>query len=166
MKINHFLPMMLCFSFLLTTVGCDKAELQKPVVDNQPIVPRGPTIECSDCPVDYCCCAIEWISTPILPSFTFCGVTSPNVSTNTCSDMWGTCTISGYQLTIGLTGLYDLDLFCAAPNSAFSVSSNAIGTARISCQYGQLGAISTDLTFPGKKYVYVDDNCEVSQHCP
>jgi len=156
--------MMLCFSFLLTTVGCDKAELQKPVVDNQPIVPRGPTVECSDCPVDYCCCAVEWItSTSVTQSLDFCGVTSPNISTNQCSDTFGSCNISGYLLTIGLTSQFDYELFCASPNSAFGVySSTASGTARISCRYGQLGATSVDIDFPGKGYVYVDDNCDVS----
>ena len=159
---------MICFSFFLAVVGCEKAEIQKPVGNNEPIVPRGPTVECTDCPVDYCCCAVEWITaTGSTQTLDFCGVTSPNISTNQCSDMWGNCNISGYLLTIGLSSQYDYELFCAAPNSAFSVSSStASGTARITCRYGQYGATSTDIVFPGKGYIYVDDICDVSQHCP
>ncbi len=156
---------MVLFALFIAT-SCEKADFQKPLVTQEPVDPRSPTIECEDCPVDYCCCAIQWISQPASPSFNFCGVASPNLSTTQCSDMWGNCSISGYLLTIGLIGYLDLDLFCAAPNSAFSVSSTSTGTARISCRYGQSGSSSTDITFPGKGYVYVDDNCDVSQHCP
>ena len=165
MKTNTFLAMMICFSFLFSSIGCEKAEVQKPVITQEPVVPRSPTIECEDCPVDYCCCAIQWLETAPNPVFNFCGVYSPNISTTPCTDTWGLCSISGYLLTIGLSGLYDLDLFCAAPSSAFSVSSTDTGTARISCRSGQGGSTSTDVTFPGKRYVFVDGDCDVSQHC-
>jgi hypothetical protein len=165
MKKIHFPIYLLCFFLMAIDYGCEKADLQKAVVTQEPVVPRDPTIECDDCPVDYCCCAIQWLETDPNPVFTFCGVYSPNMSTTPCSDTWGLCAISGYLLNIGLSTQYDLDLFCAAPNSAFSVSSMANGTARISCHYGQGGSTSTDVTFPGKRYVFVDDSCDVSQHC-
>ena len=158
---------MLCFSFLLTTVGCDKAELQKPVVDNQPIMPRGPAIDCTDCPVEDCCCAVELIEDgPV--SFELCGTSSPNVITTPCSDTWGTCSISGFLLPYTLNNLYDVEIFCMPLNSAFrikSTSGSSPGTVRITCQYGQLGSVSEDVAFPGQAFFYVDEECVISTHC-
>ncbi len=160
--------MMLCFSFLLTTVSCDKAEVQKPIVNNQPIVPRGPALSCEDCPVEDCCCAVELIDGgPV--SFELCGTSSPNVLTTPCSDTWGSCSISGFILPYTLTSLFDLEIFCMPINSAFrikSTSGSSAGTVRISCQYGQAATISEDISFPGQGFFFIDGDCVISTHCP
>ena len=147
MKINHFLPMMLCFCFLLNTVGCDKAELQKLVVDNQPVVPRGPALSCEDCPVDDCCCAVQLVTGSGV-SFELCGTSSPNVITTPCSDTWGNCPISGFLLPYSLNVPPDLEVFCMPLGSSFrikSTSGSGTGTVRITCQYGQGATISEDV---------------------
>jgi len=47
-----------------------------------------------------------------------------------------------------------------------STSGSGTGTVRITCQYGQLGSISEDVNLPGQGFLYVDEDCIISTHCP
>jgi hypothetical protein len=163
MKINNYFPIFICMISLFVFSSCEKAELQNTIGKENPIITRGPTIDCGDCPVNYCCCWVQNLDDQL--DLSFCGVESPNLTTTTCSETWGNCSISGYILPVSLSPT-DSEIFCAAPNSAFSVQSMSSGSARITCQYGQLSPVSIDLYFPGKKYVYVGSDCIVSGHCP
>lgn len=162
MKYSLFAFIFLCTIFSLVPIGCENTELQKSIsIDDQQIMPR---TTCNDCPQNYCCSSVQSLQGSIL--LTFCGVTSPNVTTTSCTDTWGNCSISGYELNMSLGASPATEIFCVAPNSAFSVSSTGTGSVRITCQYGQLTPVSIDLYFPGKNYVYVDGDCIVSGHCP
>jgi hypothetical protein len=168
MKLTINQLILCCMTSIALLTACEKADIQKPVVDNQPIVPRGPAIDCEDCPVEDCCCAVELIDLgPV--SFELCGTSSPNVITTPCSDTWGNCSISGFLLPYTIMNLYDLELFCMPLGSSFRIKSTPLsgsGTVRITCQYGQLGSVSEDVTFPGQAFFYVDEECVISTHCP
>jgi len=153
--------MLVCFMATLLNSGCEKADLQKSLTKDGAITPR---TTCGNCPVNYCCCAVERLDNNI--DLELCGVYSFDTSPTPCSDTWGNCTISGYLLPISLMGSGDYEIFCAAASSAFRVKSSITGTVRVTCQYGQVSPVSTDLTFPGTSYVYINGSCEVSQHCP
>jgi hypothetical protein len=159
---------MICFSFILGAVGCEKPDLQKPFDNNEPIIVRGPALSCEDCPVEDCCCAVELISGAGV-SFELCGTSSPNVTLTSCSDTWGNCSISGFLLPYSLTAPPALEVFCMPLGSAFrikSTSGSGNGTVRITCQYGQLGSVSEDINLPGQGFYYVDEDCVISTHCP
>lgn len=168
MKLTINQLILCCMTSIALLTACEKAEVQKPVVDNQPILPRGPDLNCEDCPVEDCCCAVELvIGTSV--QFELCGTSSPNNTTTTCSDTWGLCSISGFLLPYTLTQQSALQVFCMPLGSAFrikSTSGSGNGTVRITCQYGQLGSVSEDVNLPGQGFLYVDEDCIISAHCP
>lgn len=163
MKIFHFSIFIFSFSLLAFNYGCEKADMQKPIVlDETQIEPR---TTCNDCEDGDCCSAVMNLGTSF--SLTFCGVYSTGMSTTPCSDNhFGNCPISGFEWTFTLGGFPAFEIFCVPQNSAFSVSSTGTGSVRITCQYGQIAPYSIDLYFPGTNYVYVDGDCIVSEHCP
>lgn len=162
MKYSLFSFILLCTIFTLIPTGCENTELQKSIpIDDVRITPR---TTCNDCPMDYCCSQVQSLEGAI--DLIFCGVYGTSLTSTPCSDDWGNCPISGYELPINLLSYLATDLFCAPINSAFRVRSGDDGSIRITCQYGQLTPYSIDLYFPGTNYVYVDGDCIVSGHCP
>lgn len=165
MKNTNFIAIMLLFALFIAT-SCEKADFQKPLVTQEPVVPRDPAIECEDCPVEDCCCAVE-LEEGTAASIEICGSSSPNNSLTPCGpDTWGNCTIQGFLLPYTLNGGNPIEIFCMPPGSAFSIKVLSPGVrARVSCKYGQLGSTSVDV-FQGKTNIYVDGNCDVSTTCP
>lgn len=154
---------MICLFLLAFNYGCEKADIQKPIIsEDTKIMPR---TTCNDCDNDECCSGVMNLEGQI--TLKFCGVYSTNMSSTPCSDDgFGNCPISGFEWTFLLGAFPSTEIFCVPQNSAFSVSSTGDGSVRISCQYGQLTPFSIDLEFPGKYYIYADGDCIVSEHCP
>ena len=163
MKYSLFSFIIVCTIFTLVPTGCENTELRQSIsIDDEQITLR---TTCNDCPQNYCCSSVQNLGDDPI-TLSFCGVVSPDLSSTTCSDTWGNCTISGYILNMYLDESPDTEIFCVAPNSTFRVQSSNPGSVRITCQYGQLTPVSIDLYFPGTNYVYVDGDCVVSGHCP
>jgi len=152
---------MLCFCLSAFWMSCEKAEIQKSAKDDTRISAR--IDECADCDEGDCCCGAQLLSYNTV-HLTLCGTTSPDVSTNTCGGSSGSCSVSGYELYITLTDHLDKGLFCMGKSSAFSITSDAAGTVRVSCQNDQIGAQYQDLVFPnggGTYYYSVNSGCYV-----
>jgi hypothetical protein len=165
MKYNNYFLIFICMISFFVFSSCEHAELQKSSIDDQKISTRT-EIECEDCPVADCCCAVELLEGSNV-QMEFCGTSSPNVSTVTCGpDYWGNCTIQGYILNLLLQNVSEFEIFCMPVSSAFWIKSQDTGSVRITCKYGQTGYTSQDVTFPGKTNLFVDGECDISGHCP
>lgn len=161
---TYIIPLCLICCFLLSVnYGCEKADIQKPIDSSQTPIQQRTT--CNDCDSGECCSSVTNLEGSI--TLTFCGVNSTSMSSTPCSDNhFGNCPISGYEWTFLLGASPATEIFCVPQGSSFSVTSTGSGSVRITCQYGQFSPVSIDLYFPGTNYVYVDDECVVSGHCP
>jgi hypothetical protein len=166
MKNNSFLAMMICFSFLLAVVGCEKVEVQKSLPnDNANIEARGD--DCTNCPPEDCCCRVSLNGTTSA-SLVFCGTTNPEWSATECSvDLVSPCPdISGYYWFTNLSSSSNPDeFFCVAENSSFMIGVVSAANLTLTCQYGQLGAQSINISLgAGEKLYYTaDSDCELSE---
>jgi len=146
--------------FLFISTSCEKSDL---INSNTKITTRSHCVDdCTDCPVDDCCCSITATSGGAV-ALTFCGVTDPCLSSIPCSATAGTCTISGYELYGGINfGGVQTELFCVRKGSAFSIQpTSGSGTARMTCQLGQTNPQTVNITWnsPNKVYYSVDNSC-------
>lgn len=145
---------------MLMICACEKTEIQKSV---STIEERSDCVdECTDCPIDDCCCAITLTSQNSL-NLIFCGVTDPCLSTQACYAEAGNCVISGYELNATVTQASPTQFFCVAKNSPFYILASAAGTARITCQVGQANPQTVNVSFNSDKVYYTaDNNCELT----
>jgi len=175
MKNITFLSIMVCFSFMLATVGCEKSpdQAQELSTDqNWPLTVRTPLDECSDCPDECCCCGIEYISggnfmlelCGLCEGDYLCGTFSPN---SPCSS------ISGIGKNISLTPPgpfgHPREVFCVAPGASFRVFNPTSGTLsfKFTCQYDVTPNtfITVTLNPHEERYFFNDGSC-ISEGCP
>lgn len=164
MKTNTFLAMMICFSFLFSTIGCEKAEVQKPSINGTATIePRSE--DCSNCPPEDCCCEVISGNSGVT-NLVFCGTTNPEWSSSQCSvDLVDPCPdINGYYWFASLVGQNDSEHFCVAKNSSFMIGVASAANLTLSCQVGQTSPqiINLSLSAGQKLYYTVDNNCALS----
>ena len=165
MKDRDFLFNFICSLFILMTISCDKSDLQKSLSnDDSKLTTR--TDDCEDCPVNDCCCSIEYVSGNGV-QIEVCGTTGPEIGTSTCGpiDIGSCITISGYYW-----GPFYVDfsnnkyLFCMAENSSFMINALAGSTSvKITCQEGLLApqTVTPTLTVFNRYYYTVNEDCEL-----
>jgi len=101
MKNITFFSILIYVSFILGTVSCEKTDIQKPLNnDNSKIGFRNVPDDCSDCPVNDCCCAVVWTSGQSPTTLNFCGTDDPDLSANECKvgDVGACNDIMGYAI--------------------------------------------------------------------
>jgi hypothetical protein len=168
MKNITFFSIMICVSFILGTVGCEKADIQKSLPNDQvKIQNRDVPDDCEDCPVTDCCCGVELLSGQNA-TFWLCGTSVPTTSIDCGPTQPGTCyQIQGYILPFLVTSTDQFKYFCMSEDNSFYIQnrnpSGGSTTIRITCQAGQLGPQSVDVELaPGNTAYYtVNDECEV-----
>lgn len=123
---------MVCFSFMLATVGCEKStdQTQTQITgQNWPLTIREPLDECSDCPIGCCCCGIETltIGTIILQ---LCGLCEGDYLCGTYSPGSPCSTISGTGKDITLIPtIHPREVFCVEPGASFRIFNASSGPA-------------------------------------
>ncbi len=160
--------MMLSFSLVLTTVGCEKADLQKSIpFDQAKIQNRDVPDDCDDCPVTDCCCGVEYLSGASV-NLWLCGTSVPTTSIACGPSQPGNCfEIEGFILPFNVNNSDQFKYFCMSEDNSFYIqnrnTSGGSTTIRITCQAGQLGPQSVDVELgPGNSAYYsVNDECEV-----
>ncbi len=153
----------ICLMTLLVFHSCDQSEhqLKVPLDTTQQITNR--TIEdCGDCPIGYCCCAIELLDGDIA-DLLFCGVYTAMIGT-TCGPFTppGNCpTVSGISSTISLGDMNPTrGLFCVGTGGAFRLEYLGVESVliRISCQYNDVTPDWEYITLDEDDVLYFDSN--------
>ncbi len=167
---------MVCFSFILGTVGCEKSPDQSQTLStdqNWPITVREPLDECSDCPIDCCCCGIEIIG---ITGFTIqlCGLCEGDYLCGTFSPSSPCSTISGLGKDISLTAPgpfgHPREYFCVAPGASiriFNPSSSVTASFKFTCQYDVTPNtfITVTLQPHEERYFFNNGSC-MTEGCP
>jgi hypothetical protein len=165
MKNKNLFYILLCMVSLLFTIGCEKAEIRKPgineIADDQRISPR--TISsCNDCPIGYCCCAMERGLGTSAVDLDLCGAYDP---TFLCSmtPPSGCSTINTNGKDIILNSSHIRELFCVPAGNSFSITNNtgSAVTIRFSCDYDVTSPtyVSVSLTNGQTKYFKSSGTC-------
>src|SRR5688572_28623998 len=125
MNYSKYFSILFCTISMLMISACEKSEIHK---STSVIEDRSDCVdECTDCPLEDCCCSIELTSMNSI-NLTFCGVTDPCLSSIPCGPTTvNGCTISGYELYSTLTSMNPTTLFCVDKNSAFYITSTGQG---------------------------------------
>ena len=147
------------FSFLYT--GCEKADLQNSTPNDTVQITNRVVDDCEDCPVDYCCCAIELYGFTDDAEISVCGFTNGVYLCGTF-DPPGTCA----NLTAGGEDIHLLDpnnirvLVCKEENGVFRIFNNESFqiTIRITCQFGSTNPQWVVLTIPAHTEVFYSTN--------
>ena len=156
---------MVCFSFMLATVGCEKSTDQTQNTNqNWPITVRTPLDECSDCPVECCCCGIELLSgsTAMLE---FCGLCEGDYLCGTYSPGSPCSTVSGIgkNMTLIPSPGHVREVFCVAPGASFRIrnASSYQVTFKFTCQYDVTPNTFTTITLQSgeSRFFYNDGSC-------
>lgn len=167
---------MLCFSLMLTTVGCDTSTDQSQTQTNSqnwPVTLRTPLDECSDCPEECCCCGIEIVG---LNGFTIqlCGLCEGDYLCGTYSPSSPCSSISGLGKDISLTppGPFGRprEVFCVEPGASiriFNPSSTVTASFKFTCQYDVTPNtfITVTLQPHEEKFFFNNGSC-MTEGCP
>lgn len=157
-------------ALLIWLSSCETPEVQRPPLTNgDQIQNRDVPDDCEDCPVSDCCCSVEYLSGPSMNVW-ICGSTT-GLSNIDCGPVQtGSCyEIEGYILPFEVESQNPFGFYCMAKNSSFYIqnrNTSGSGTAiRITCQAGQIGAQSDDITLgPGNSAFYtVNGDCEIHE---
>lgn len=148
--------------------SCESNDLQlKSQADTEtPILPRTIT-ECDDCPVGYCCAAIELLE-GATTTVEFCGVYTA-MSGSLCGPFspGSPCgTVSGTSSSIGLSGNGDRKLFCVPNGGSFRIVGPSGGpySVRISTDYDEVNPTWENLDLDTTPLYYdTDGNCTLSE---
>ena len=141
--------------------SCETAEIQRSSVKGDLLIEPRNIDDCEDCPVDDCCCAIAILTGPFL-DIDLCGTSTPNKPSTPCSSTIGSCNISGFIFTLPtLNSTNTIEYFCVPVNGSFYVRSSQTGSARITCQAGQAGYQSVDVSFPATRGFTTNGLCEL-----
>lgn len=170
MKKSFMLYIIACMSSFFLFVSCEQSELQTtPKADTTiPITTRSAIEECEDCPIGYCCGAIELLQSGMY-TIQFCGVYTgmsgtpcgPFSAGSPCS------TISGSSSSIMLDGMGDRMLFCVPTDGSFRIYYSGTGTVdvRITTDYDVVNPdweyVELDSSTPA--YFYADENCSLTE---
>ena len=167
---------MLCFSLMLTTVGCDTSTDQSQTQTNSqnwPVTLRTPLDECSDCPEECCCCGIEIVG---LNGFTIqlCGLCEGDYLCGTyypgspCSSISGT----GKNITLTPSGPFGhpREVFCVEPGASFRIfnqSSTLPASFKFTCQYDVTPNTFITVTLqPHEERFFFNDGSCITEGCP
>jgi len=158
--------MMVCFTFIFSTVGCEKSGDQtqsQTTGQSWPISLREPLYECEDCPIGCCCCGIEMIS-PSSFTISLCGLCEGDYLCGTFSPGSPCSSISGTGKDISLsTPYHPREVFCVEPGASFRVfNPNPFSVSfRFTCQYDVTPNtfITVTLTSHEERFFYNDGSC-------
>lgn len=163
---------MVCFSFILATVGCEKStdQTQTQITgQNWPLTVRTPLDECSDCPEECCCCGIEMISTTTF-TVSLCGLCEGDYLCGTYSPGSPCSSISGTGKDIVLQyPSHPREVFCVAPGASFRVynpSATLTVTFKFTCQYDVTPNTFTTVTLtPHEERFFFNDGSCITEGC-
>ena len=163
MKTSISFSILICMISMFLFSACENAEIQKTTSGKVQIEPR--LDDCTDCPVNDCCCYVELANPTTSANLTFCGVTNPEWSSTVCGPVdFGNCaTISGYYWFELLDNMNNPnEFFCVTPNTSFMLGiASGSANLNITCQYGQLNpqTLNVSLSAPNKLFFNVDGEC-------
>ena len=174
MKNITFLSIMVCFSFMLATVGCEKSPDQAQTLStgqNWPLTVRTPLDECSDCPDECCCCGIEIIS--LYPIYLeLCGLCEGDYLCGTFTPPGTICsTVSGTGKDINLTPSpgRPREVFCVAPGATFRIRNtdpNLSASFKFTCKYDVTPYTFITVTLqPGESRFFLNDGSCITDGC-
>jgi len=156
-----------CFFLLSFNYACEKADFQKPPLQEVYAVTLR-TEDCTDCPIDDCCCGIQWLSGNQSLTIQFCGTSGSRLSNETCeATPPSPCSqISGYLFgPVNLNSITPKQAFCMNPGDSFViyVGGNGFASFRITCQDDMSNPQSITVTLTGGNRYYFDTNggCDV-----
>jgi hypothetical protein len=170
---TQFHIILLCLAGLAFCIGCEKTTVQ---ADNQYKTPQGGWInitprtveDCDDCPVDYCCCAIEIWGFTDEADISVCGFSNGGYLCGTFDPPGTTCpNVAGIGEDIVLEddGLRRVAV-CKDKNGSFRIFNNGgtTITVRMTCRYDLTNPVWTIINIPGHSAVYysTDSNCALS----
>ncbi len=146
-------------------LACEQYDSSQPESDTWTrVYPR--TVEgCDDCPIDYCCCAIEIWGFTTAANISVCGFSNGNYICGTFDPPGTACpNVSGYGEDIALdyTNLPHVAV-CKDKNGVFRIYNNedyAI-TIRITCEYNVTSPNWTVINIPEGEDVFysTSSNC-------
>ena len=161
-------PILICLMIACFIISCDNTDIPiHQTRDGQIFETR--TDDCEDCPLNDCCCGIQWLSGSMGLSVQFCGTSGSRLSTETCeADPPSPCS----QITGYLFGPVSLNFgtpkqgFCMNPGDSFVIYVSGIGTPsfRITCQddVGMPQSVTVNLTGGFRYYFDTNGSCEVA----
>ena len=167
MKYNFHI-ILLCLAGIAFSIGCEKADLQKSTLNTEPQIQSREIIECSECPMGDCCCAV-WLQDPVFgyANLYICG--SSYGLGNWSVDAVGGCppiTGGGQGLELVGGGTFRRG-FCVDPGDAFWVYNleDEDADVYITCEYDETFPQTLQLTIPANSRVYIGSNgaCEIEE---
>jgi hypothetical protein len=169
-QLNLFLLISM-FILVMAMVSCDKNEVQR--TEGQPdsttAVTNRTIDDCEDCPVDYCCCAVEVINPSDIYDLLFCGVYT-NMTGSPCGPFspGSPCgTISGISSLFQLSSLNTRALFCVPTGGSFRIlkTSGSGVTLRIACDLEQVNPTWFPFNIDGSPVYYYVNDCDDLDGC-
>ena len=172
MKIITFFSFIISLTFLLTTPACEKAadQAQVSVLDQQSQITTREEADCSICPLDCCCCAIEMVNQlgftleicGLCDGDYLCGPFSPNAPCSTFSGI-------GRTLPFIFPGSAR-QTFCVAPGASIRIRNIGAGPAdfRFTCEPHLSPPPYVNVSLPNTgdfAYFYNNGTCMVAG-CP
>lgn len=170
MKSITFFSVMFSITFMVLSTGCEKSADQNQIryldTVNQ-ILPREPLDECSDCPLDCCCCGIEFVS-GLLGTIQLCGLCEGDYLCGTYSPGSPCSLISGQGKDIVFTSSHRREVFCVEPGASFRIynpGSSSI-VIQFTCEYDVTPPPFQTITLQAheERFFYNDGSC-VSEGC-
>lgn len=155
-------------TFFWCMIGCEQSAIQTEPILNEAIETR--TDDCNDCPLDDCCCGIEYLSGSNSLTVQFCGTSGSRLSDQLCSATPPSpCSeITGYLFgPVGINSTNTKQAFCMNPGDSFVIYVGGSGTAsfKITCQddVGTPQTITVSLTGGNRYYFDTNGSCEVDE---
>ena len=160
---------------MLTTVSCDKSTDQSQVQNNTqnwPVTVRTELDECSDCPIDCCCCGIELVGLTgcqielcgLCEGDYLCGTYMPGTPCSSISGIGKTITFIPISGGVGHTR----EVFCVAPGASvrmYNPSLTITASFRFTCQYDVTPNTFTTVSLQPHetKYFYNNGSCMTTE---
>lgn len=166
MKKLNFHIILTCFFLFILNTGCEKADLQRSSINDQLTLQAREIVECTECPMGDCCCAVELQNYQTSAALYLCG-TSDGLD-NCSGEAVNNCdSFSGGGQALPLDSGTPRRGFCLDPGQAFWIANTGGTTAYIyvTCQYDQTNPQTIPLTIPPYSRVYIGSNgeCEIAE---
>jgi hypothetical protein len=167
-KFSSFLFILTSMSFLFLLPSCENSDPQVKADTGLPVEPRS-IDDCEDCPVDYCCCAVEIVDPIDNYWLQFCGVYT-NMAGSPCGPFspGSPCgTISGSSSTLQLSSSNTRALFCVPTGGSFRILKTLGGdvTLRISCDLDQVAPTWFPFNLGSDPVYYHVEDCDDLEGC-
>ena len=151
-------------------ISCEKTGIQVTDKNSEQIrITTREVEDCEECPLEYCCCAVELAGLSTQASLYFCGAYDEDVPTVPCSQSPSSpcSSISGGRKTVTLNSLATRELFCVPVGGSFSIYNNGSNsvTLRFTCQAGVIEPDFETITIGSGNYAYffADGDCILTQ---